>query len=171
MAPEPRSFDSLRRSETVKAAGLAAAMMVANVLGLVFTVIFTRLLGAGDYGSLAALLNLTAIMFVPGYSLQATTARGRGARHARHAGPSSAATLRRWTRRLLAATVLVAIVAVFLRGPIAALLNVDQDWAAAAVARRRRGCGCCCACSAACSRPRAPTAPSGSASWPRASCA
>ena len=47
--------------ETGKAIGLAAATMAANLVQVVFTVIFTRILGADGYGSLAALLNLSLI--------------------------------------------------------------------------------------------------------------
>ena len=66
---------SLLRGETAKAAGLAVATMAANLIAVVFTVIFTRRLGADDYGSLAALLNLTVILLVPGSALQVAAAR------------------------------------------------------------------------------------------------
>ena len=61
--------------ETGKAIGLAAATMAANLVAVVFTVIFTRILGADGYGSLAALLNLTVILLVPGSALQVAAAR------------------------------------------------------------------------------------------------
>ena len=37
-------------SETVKAAGMATATLAANAIGLLFTVLFARILGATDYG-------------------------------------------------------------------------------------------------------------------------
>jgi O-antigen/teichoic acid export membrane protein len=118
--------------ETAKAIGLAAATMAANLVAVVFTIIFTRLLGAGGYGSLAALLNLTIILFVPGSALQVAAARegtlGRLGRDGELAG-----TLRRWTRHILIALAAVAAAAVLAREPLAAALNVDQEWAAAAV--------------------------------------
>src|SRR5262245_1214928 len=114
------------------AAGLAAAAMAANVIAVAFTVIFTRVLGAGRYGSLAALINLTVILLVPGYALQVATAR-EGAVGRLGRGAELSATLERWTRQLIWILLGVAIVAVLAREPLAALLNVDQTWAAAAV--------------------------------------
>jgi O-antigen/teichoic acid export membrane protein len=123
---------ALRASPTAKAAGLAAATMAGNLIAVVFTVVFTRLLGAGGYGSLAALLNLTVILFVPGAALQVAAAReGTLGRLGR--GGELAGTLSRWTRHLLAGLAAVAILSVLARAPLAGLLNVDQQWAAAAV--------------------------------------
>ena len=62
-------------AETGKAIGLAAATMAANVIAVAFTVIFTRILGADSYGSLAALLNLTIVLLVAGSALQVAAAR------------------------------------------------------------------------------------------------
>jgi O-antigen/teichoic acid export membrane protein len=123
---------ALRSPETVAAAGLAAAAMAANVIAVAFTVIFTRVLGADRYGSLAALINLTVILLVPGYALQVATAR-EGAVGRLGRGAELSATLQRWTRQLLWILLGVAVVAVLAREPLAALLNVDQTWAAAAV--------------------------------------
>ena len=52
-----RLRDAVAESETGKAAGLAGATLANNALQLIFTFVFTRLLGAGDYGSLAALVS------------------------------------------------------------------------------------------------------------------
>ena len=118
--------------ETSKAIGLAAATMAANLVAVVFTVIFTRLLGADGYGSLAALLNLTVILFVPGAALQVAAAReGTLGRLGR--GGELAGTLRRWTRHILILLAVVAAGAAIVREPLAAVLNVEQEWAAAAV--------------------------------------
>lgn len=123
---------ALRASETAKAAGLAVATMVQQLLAVVFTVVFTRLLGTEGYGSLAALLNLTVILLVPGAALQVAAAReGTLGRLGR--GGELSATLHRWTRHLLAGTVAVAVVSVAARAPLASLLNVEEQWAAAAV--------------------------------------
>lgn len=117
---------------TGKAIGLAAATMGANLVAVVFTVVFTRRLGADGYGSLAALLNLSVILFVPGSALQVAAAReatlGRLGR-----GGELAGTLARWTRHILIALASIAVVSVVARGPLAELINVDQEWAAAAV--------------------------------------
>ena len=119
--------------ETGKAIGLAAATMAANVVAVVFTVVFARILGADGYGSLAALLNLTVILFVPGSALQVAAAReatlGRLGR-----GGELAGTLARWSRHILVALAVDRRRARSLaREPLADLINVDQAWAAAAV--------------------------------------
>src|SRR4051794_27823877 len=124
--------DARQDPETGKAIGLAAATMAANLVAVVFTVIFTRELGAGGYGSLGALLNLTVILFVPGSALQVAAAReGTLGRLGR--GGELAGTLRRWTRHILAGLAVVAVLAAIAREPLAAALNVRQEWAAAAV--------------------------------------
>ncbi len=118
--------------ETTRAIGLAAAAMAANLVAVVFTVIFTRILGTGGYGSLAALLNLTVILFVPGSALQVAAAReGTLGRLGR--GGEMAGTLARWTRHLLIGLVAITLAAIVAREPLAALLNVEQEWAAAGV--------------------------------------
>ena len=127
-APQPRKDDA----ETAKAIALAAATMAANCVAIVFTVIFTRLLGADGYGSLAALLNLSIILFVPGSALQVAAAReGTLGRLGR--GGELAGTLRRWTRQILIGLAVVAVASAVARHPLASLVNVEQEWAAAAV--------------------------------------
>ena len=106
--------------------------MGANLVAVVFTVVFTRVLGADGYGSLAALLNLSVILFVPGAALQVAAARegdarpprpGRRARRRRSsAGPPHPVGRRG-----------VAVVSALAREPLAAVLDVEQEWAAAAV--------------------------------------
>jgi O-antigen/teichoic acid export membrane protein len=122
----------LAASPTVAAAGLAVAAMVANLVAVVFTVIFTRLLGTSGYGSLAALLNVSVILFVAGSALQVAAAR-EGTLGRVGAAGELAATLRRWTRRLLAALAVLAVLSALARKPLATVLDVEQEWAAAAV--------------------------------------
>lgn len=132
-APVDRAWRSrLAASPTVAAAGLAAATMAANLVAVAFTVVFTRLLGTSGYGSLAALLNLSVILFVPGSALQVAAAR-EGTLGRLGARGELSATLRRWTRRLLTALAVVAVASALAREPLAAALGVDQEWAAAAV--------------------------------------
>src|SRR4051794_17182986 len=91
---------SLTSSETGRAAELGIASMAGNVVALVFTVVFTRVLGQSDYGSLAALISTFLILNVPGYALQTTVAREVSAAVA--AGdPDAGAAVGRWLRRLL----------------------------------------------------------------------
>jgi O-antigen/teichoic acid export membrane protein len=120
------------RTDTGRAAGLGAAVIAANVVALIFTVVFARVLGATDYGSLATLMSAFIILMVPGSALQVAVAREVSASLA--AGEADAgAGVRRWVGRLLACAVAVGVVAVLLREVLATILNVDQEWGAAAV--------------------------------------
>src|SRR4051794_22670912 len=124
--------DASQDPETAKAIGLAAATMAANLVAVAFTVVFTRLLGTGGYGSLAALLNLTVILFVAGSALQVAAAReGTLGRLGR--GGELAGTLRRWTRHILVVLVAVAGFSAAARQPIAPAPHVRQGGGAAAL--------------------------------------
>jgi len=123
----------VRDSETAKAVGLAAATMGANLAAVAFTVVFARVLGVDGYGSLAALLNLTIILMVPGSALQIAAAR-EGTLGRLGVGGELVATLDGWTRQVLIGLAGVTAVSIAVREPLAALLNVRQEWAAAAVA-------------------------------------
>ena len=131
--PDLRSFlGGLKTSDTGRAAGLGVAVIAANVLALVFTIIFARVLGASGYGSLAVLLSAFIIMMVPGSALQIAAAREISQDLA--AGePDAGAGVYRWLMRLAVATLIVAALAIPLRPLIGALINVDELWAAAAV--------------------------------------
>jgi glycosyltransferase involved in cell wall biosynthesis/O-antigen/teichoic acid export membrane protein len=122
---------SMRGSETLKAAGLAAATLASNAIALLFTVLFARLLGADGYGSLAALISTFLILAVPGSALQVVVAR-EVATGTLGSGTRLASTLAAWRRALLLAFVAVAACSVLLREQMAALLSVEQSWAAAA---------------------------------------
>lgn len=125
------SARTLAASDTARAAGLASAQIVANVVALLFTIVFARLLGAG-YGSLAALLSAFIVLMVPGSALQIAVAREVGGALA--AGdPGAGAGVRRWLGRLTIATLAVAAVAIPLREPLADAIAVEEEWAAAAV--------------------------------------
>jgi O-antigen/teichoic acid export membrane protein len=119
---------ALRSSDIGRASGLAVAMIANNVVALASTVVFARLLD--DYGSLAALISFYLILSVAGQAMQVATARDAVLGQLGE-GPALVATLRSWTRSLLLLTVVVAVVGVALRAPIAAAVGVDQEWAAA----------------------------------------
>jgi O-antigen/teichoic acid export membrane protein len=122
----------LMRSDTGRAAGLGAAVIAQNLLALVFTIIFARLLGASGYGSLAVLVSAYIILMVPGSALQIAVAREVGGDLA--AGSERAGVgVRRWLVRLALATLVVALLAIPLRSLIGAAINVDDLWGAAAV--------------------------------------
>src|SRR5215210_2864204 len=86
-------------SQTAKAAGLAIAALAANAVAVLVTVVFTRLLGDDDYGSLAALVSTFTILAVVGSSLQVVVARDTALQRLGDV-PSAVAVLRRWTRTL-----------------------------------------------------------------------
>ncbi len=120
----------MRGSDTAKAAGLAGAMIANNALALAATVVFARLIG--DYGSLAALVAYLLILTVAGQAMQVATAREGVLGHL-GVGEALLATLRRWTRSMAAITVVVTVISIILRQPIANLVGVKQHaWAAAA---------------------------------------
>jgi O-antigen/teichoic acid export membrane protein len=130
----PTSLADLRGSETAKAAGLAGAMIVNNVIALGSTVVFARLLKdnqGGGYGSLAALVSYFLILSVVGQALQVATAREGVLGHL-GTGAGLAATVRQWSRSMAVFTVAISIVSVVLRHPIADAVGVKHNvWAAA----------------------------------------
>lgn len=119
-------------TDTATAAGLAGAQLVANGIAVVFTVVFARLLGREDYGALAAVTSTFLIVSVPGYALQVAAARATATGRIALARDLRA-TVDRWTRRILVATVALALAGALLREPLADLIGVEEAWAAAAV--------------------------------------
>ena len=117
-----------------KAIGLAGAMIANNVIALGATIVFARLLSdshGGGYGSLAALISYFLILSMFGQALQVATAREGVLGHL-GVGAELVATVRRWSRSLLAFTVALAVVSVLARQPIADAVGVRHDqWAAA----------------------------------------
>jgi O-antigen/teichoic acid export membrane protein len=130
----PTSLDDLKGSETAKAAGLAGAMIANNVIALVATIVFARLLKnnqGGGYGSLAALVSYFLILSVVGQALQVATAR-EGVLGQLGSGAGLIATVRRWTISLLTFTAVLAVISILLRQQIADLVGVKHlPWAAA----------------------------------------
>jgi O-antigen/teichoic acid export membrane protein len=125
---EPQ-LENLRGSDTAKAAGLAGAMIANNVIALVSTVVFARLLD--DYGSLGALISYLLILTVAGQALQVATAREGVLGHL-GLGRSLIATTRNWTRTLLFVTAGLTIVSILLRHQIASAVGVQKyPWGAA----------------------------------------
>ena len=128
------TLSELKGSDTAKAAGLAGAMIANNVIALVATIVFARLLKnnqGGGYGSLAALVSYFLILSVVGQALQVATAR-EGVLGQLGSGHGLIATVRRWTTSLLAFTVVLAVISVLLRQQTADLVGVKHiPWAAA----------------------------------------
>jgi O-antigen/teichoic acid export membrane protein len=124
--------DGLRRGDTGRAAELGVAMIVTNLLALGFTIVFARVLGDSGYGDLAVLVSSFIIMMVPGSALQVAAAREISHELA-EGNPNPGAGVYRWLGRLALGTLVVAVIAIPLRSLIAALINIDEDWAAAAI--------------------------------------
>lgn len=124
------ALDNLRGSDTGKAAGLAGAMIVNNILALGSSIVFARLVN--DYGALAALVSYLLILTVFGQAMQVATAR-EGVLGNLGVGEELLRTLERWGRSLAVFTVAATVVSILLRQPIADLVGVKHDsWAAAA---------------------------------------
>jgi len=125
-------IEKIKASETGIAAILAGSMIMTNVVALVTTIAFGRLLEESGYGELSAILASFIILSVPGAALQVATAR-EGALGRLGDGGQFSNTLARWTRALMAVTISVAGISVVLRFQLADVIGVNQEWAAAAV--------------------------------------
>ena len=123
---------NLKDSDTGRAAGLGIAVIAVNVIALIFTVVFARILGASGYGSLAALISSFIIFMVPGSALQIATAR-EVSRAVADGDSDAGSGVNQWLKRLCVLTVVVALLAIPLRSLFGAAINVDELWAAAAV--------------------------------------
>ena len=122
----------LEDSETTRAAGLALAMIVTNVIALALTIAFGRILGTAGYGEVAALLSAFLILSVPGQAVQLATARAGSLGHL--GGPDALrATVTRWTGRLALLVAALTVVGILAREPLAEVMGVDAAWGAAAV--------------------------------------
>ncbi|MGH2863463.1 MAG: hypothetical protein ACRDLT_18455 [Solirubrobacteraceae bacterium] len=122
--------ERLRGSDTSKAAGLAGAMIANNVIALILSVVFARLLS--NYGALAALVSYLVILTVVGQAVQVATAR-EGVLGRLGTGEELLGTLERWARTLAIFTVVATIASILARQPIADAVGVPrQGWAAAA---------------------------------------
>lgn len=120
---------------------LALATAAQNVLGLLFTLVFARWLGAGGYASLAVLVSAFLVLSVPGTALQVATARRLGqaaslaSRHDRANQRAStpahaAAGAWPWLRALALITAGSLVLGLAAREPLARLLAVDTAWGA-----------------------------------------
>jgi len=126
------ALSSLQGSDTGKAAGLAGAMIANNVVALISSVVFARMLN--DYGALASLISYLLILTVFGQALQVATAREGVLGHL-GTGEDLLHTLERWARTLAIFTVVATVVSILLRVQIAQLVGVRHNsggsWAAA----------------------------------------
>src|SRR4051812_8247068 len=128
---------ALSGSDTGRAAELGIAAMVANVVGLAFTLVFTRLLGQSGYGSLGALISTFLILTVAGYALQTTVAREVSGAIA--AGEPAGRGGRGWLRRLGALAGGLPAGGPLARRPLPARVGGGGVAAGGACGRPRRG--------------------------------
>jgi O-antigen/teichoic acid export membrane protein len=124
-------LSALGASDTGKAAGLAGAMIVNNVIALGSTFLFARLIN--DYGALAALVSYLLILTVAGQAMQVATAREGVLGHL-GLGEDLIATVKRWSRTMLGVTLVLTVVSILLRHSIASLVggHTIPVWGAAA---------------------------------------
>lgn len=105
---------------------LGAASGASVVAAYVFLLAAGRILGSDDYGSLAALLGLLAVVLIPAGALQMAVAR-EVSRHVASGDAAGAARLVRGTLRLsVLATVPLLVVAFALAAPLSGLLHIDS---------------------------------------------
>jgi len=105
---------------------LGAASGVSIVAAYVFLLAAGRILGSEDYGSLAALLGLLAVVLIPAGALQMAVAR-EISRHVASGDSAGAARLARGVLRLsLVATVPLLVVAFALAAPLSGLLHIHS---------------------------------------------
>lgn len=123
-------LSSLGGSDTGKAAGLAGAMILNNVIALATTFVFARLIN--DYGALAALVSYLLILTVAGQAMQVATAREGVLGHL-GVGEGLIATVKKWSWTMLAVTAVLTVVSIALRHPIASLVggHTIPAWGAA----------------------------------------
>jgi len=123
-----RAFgDLFGRSNTTRSAAVAAVTLAGHAIGAVFAFILARMLGAIDYGSLAALLSAFVILAIPGCAFQVAAAREATI------GRLAPQVVRAWSRDLLLACLALAALGAVVRAPLADLIGVSQEWAAAAL--------------------------------------
>jgi len=131
-AEQPPLLRRLTSSDTGRAAALGGSMLANNFIQLIFTVVFARLLGAAGYGSLGALVAAFAVLLVPGSALQTTAAREVSTAVAEGLDKPGV-EVRRWLERILVLLGASLALGIILREPIAALIGVDEEWAAGAI--------------------------------------
>jgi O-antigen/teichoic acid export membrane protein len=105
---------------------LAGASSVSIVANYVFLLAAGRILGSEDYGSLAALLGLLAVVLLPAGALQMAVSRDVSRRVASGESAGAEAFARRALRLAFLGTFPLIAVALALAAPLSDLLNIDS---------------------------------------------
>jgi O-antigen/teichoic acid export membrane protein len=105
---------------------LAGASGVSIVAAYVFLLAAGRILGSDDYGSLAALLGLLAVVLIPAGALQMAVSREISRRVASGDSAGAARLARGALRLSLLATVPLMVVALALAAPLSGLLHIHS---------------------------------------------
>ena len=120
--PAPRATASGARSGVLLAGATGASIVAAYV----FLLAAGRILGSEDYGSLAALLGLLAVVLIPASALQMAVSREVSRRIAAGDAGGAAALARATVRLSLIATVPLVALAFALAVPFARLLHIHS---------------------------------------------
>src|SRR5437899_5538316 len=105
---------------------LAVASGVAIVANYIFLLAAGRILGSEDYGSLAALLGLLAVVLIPAGALQMAVSREISRRTATNDSAGAARLARGALRVSLLATVPLVLLALVLAAPLSNLLHIHS---------------------------------------------
>jgi glycosyltransferase involved in cell wall biosynthesis/O-antigen/teichoic acid export membrane protein len=128
-APQP---DEGWATERARASGMAAAVVGANVVALLFTLVFARALGSAGYASLVSLVSAFLILSMPASAIQIAIARAVGSAH-RSDGREPRPPVIRWLRDSALVALAIAVLAIPLRHEVASALGVHAVWAAASL--------------------------------------
>jgi O-antigen/teichoic acid export membrane protein len=128
-----RWLRTILEADAARAGRMAIAASIGNVITLLLTIAFAHLLGASDYGSLVALISVFFIASIPGTAIQTVIAREVSAMAEREGEGGVAHHAHNWTLKIVAGTAILVVPSLLLRVPLAAILGVDQPWAAALI--------------------------------------
>ncbi len=108
------------------AALIGSASVVGMVANYAFLLAAGRILGSADYGALAALLGLLAVVLIPASALQMAVSREVSRRLAHGDVPGASTFSRQMLRLSLLATVPLLLLALAASVPLSALLHIDS---------------------------------------------
>jgi O-antigen/teichoic acid export membrane protein len=123
---EPPRASEIPTSGARSGALLAAASAASIVANYVFLLAAGRLLGSEDYGSLAALIGVLAVVLIPAGALQMAVSREVSRRVASGDTDGADAFARRTLQLSAVGTIPLVVVALALAAPLSHLLHIDS---------------------------------------------